>query len=360
MRQKTTLLMIFLIVFSLILITNTGYAQRGGTNPTESFETAAYVVQNYFDQTATAHAQRSLLPPEQQTATAEFNLLVQDLYEQALTATMFVSIGNSSAIVGKLATGQAVNVRSCPSTSCQILGTLSPIAEFPILLKEGDWYLIRFPDGVRQGYVYAPLVQLPEGADPSVLPTLTPTPTPTHTPLPPTPTPNIALTATMEALGPLVEPKRDGFYLVGVDILPGKWESQGRGSGCYWARLDQYGDIQSNHFGYAGGTVTILESDFQIQFDGCGTWHYVEGRERVLKADAYDLKNSGFYTVGVEIAPGYWRSTGVGGGCYWERLDEYQDILGNHFGRAGGTIYIGPYDYEVHFNDCGMWEYIGP
>lgn len=71
-------------------------------------------------------------------------------------------------------------------------------------------------------------------------------------------------------------------------------------------------------------------------------------------------RGDGFYTVGDEIAPGAWRSTGTGDGCYWERLDADQDILDNHFGDAGGTVTIRSSDYEVHFDDCGAWEYLGP
>jgi len=71
-------------------------------------------------------------------------------------------------------------------------------------------------------------------------------------------------------------------------------------------------------------------------------------------------KGDGFYTVGDEIAPGRWESTGSDDRCYWERLDEYQDILDNHFGQAGGTVTILSTDHEVHFKNCGTWEYMGP
>lgn len=71
-------------------------------------------------------------------------------------------------------------------------------------------------------------------------------------------------------------------------------------------------------------------------------------------------RGDGFYTVGDEIAAGKWRSTGTGDDCYWERLDANQEILDNHFGSAGGTVTIRPSDYEVRFEDCGQWEYLGP
>ncbi|MFC1515615.1 putative metal-binding motif-containing protein [Thermodesulfobacteriota bacterium] len=68
----------------------------------------------------------------------------------------------------------------------------------------------------------------------------------------------------------------DGFYTVGVEIVPGKWESTGTGTTCYWARLDEYQNILDNHFGLAGGTVTILDTDYEVEFNRCGTWVYVE------------------------------------------------------------------------------------
>ena len=204
---------------------------------------------------------------------------------------------------------------------------------------------------------------------PSKTPTITPTPTdtatptvtstPTPTPIP-TSTPNLAQTATVEALGVLASPKGDGFYLVGVDILPGKWHSTGEGEDCYWARLDSDQALLDNHFGVAGGTMTVKPTDFEVELEGCGTWEYVENAEKILLPDAGAPKNDGFYTVGVEIVPGKWRSTGTGDNCYWARLDAQQNTLDNHFGNAGGTVTIRPDDYEVMFDDCGTWEYLGP
>ncbi len=203
---------------------------------------------------------------------------------------------------------------------------------------------------------------------PSLTPTITPTPTETPTPTPsrtptvtpaPTETPNLALTATAQAMGVLAGTKTDGFYLVGVDIAPGKWESTGSGAGCYWARYGDQQQLLDNHFGLAGGTVNVRPTDYEIEFNGCGRWIWVENRAPVLDDDATAPKGDGFYTVGIEIAPGRWRSTGQQTNCYWSRLDGNQRILDNHFGLAGGTVLVRPTDYEVFFSDCGMWEYLG-
>ena len=194
---------------------------------------------------------------------------------------------------------------------------------------------------------------------PSNTPTPTPSSTPTITPVP-TWTPDYAQTATIEAFGELTSPKGNGFYLVGTDIAPGKWESTGTRTQCYWARYDSAQETLANHYGLAGCTITIRSTDHQVELNDCGIWYYVEGAERPLADDATEPKGNGFYTVGVEIAPGQWKSTGTGDGCYWARLDAYQDTLDNHYGMSGGTMTIWASDYEVEFNDCGTWEYLGP
>jgi hypothetical protein len=199
------------------------------------------------------------------------------------------------------------------------------------------------------------------------MPTNTPAPTntalPTNPPSPtpiPSPTPDLPATATLQAFGELGMPKGDGFYQVALSILPGKWRSNGSGDGCYWARLDANQELLNNHFGSAGGTVTILPTDYEVEFNGCGMWEYVENETPVLLSDAADPKENGFFTVGVEIAPGQWRSTGTGDGCYWARLDGNQNILDNHFGNAGGTVTVFPSDYEIQYEGCGVWVYVGP
>lgn len=197
---------------------------------------------------------------------------------------------------------------------------------------------------------------------PSSTPTITPTPsnTPTSTPSStPTATPDLAQTATIQAYGVLAAPKGSGFFTVGTEILPGKWRSTGSGTGCYWARLDTNQDPIDNHFGLAGGTVNIQPLDYEVEFNDCGTWEYVENETPVLLETAVDPKGDGFYTVGVEIAAGRWESTGTSDDCYWARLDGRQNVLNNHFGNAGGSINIAPSDYEVQFDGCGTWQYVG-
>jgi hypothetical protein len=71
-------------------------------------------------------------------------------------------------------------------------------------------------------------------------------------------------------------------------------------------------------------------------------------------------KGDGFYLVGIDIAMGTWRSTAGYEGCYWSLNDKQGDINDNHFGDSGGTVHIRASDYEVQFDDCGQWTYLGP
>lgn len=69
-------------------------------------------------------------------------------------------------------------------------------------------------------------------------------------------------------------------------------------------------------------------------------------------------RGDGFYLVGVDIAPGVWRSDGTGEMCYWQTSKAEGQIIDNHFGMAGGTAYISPTAFEVRFQDCGNWTWL--
>ncbi len=70
-------------------------------------------------------------------------------------------------------------------------------------------------------------------------------------------------------------------------------------------------------------------------------------------------KGDGFYLIGVDIAPGVWRSTGTGSKCYWAVTSKTGDIIDNHYGMSGGTAYIPATGFQVEFSDCGIWVYLG-
>ncbi len=71
-------------------------------------------------------------------------------------------------------------------------------------------------------------------------------------------------------------------------------------------------------------------------------------------------KRPGFYLVGSEIAPGVWRSSGTSDTCYWSITTQTGNIINNHFGMAGGTMYVPSSGFQVELDaDCGTWTYLG-
>lgn len=70
-------------------------------------------------------------------------------------------------------------------------------------------------------------------------------------------------------------------------------------------------------------------------------------------------KSPGFYLVGTDISPGVWRSLGTGDSCYWAITTRTGSIINNHFGMAGGTMYIPSSAFEVELGQgCGRWTYL--
>ena len=70
-------------------------------------------------------------------------------------------------------------------------------------------------------------------------------------------------------------------------------------------------------------------------------------------------KSPGFYLVGTEISPGVWRSLGTGDDCYWAITTRTGSIMNNHFGMAGGTMFIPSNAFEVELTQgCGRWTYL--
>lgn len=67
----------------------------------------------------------------------------------------------------------------------------------------------------------------------------------------------------------------DGVYLVGTEIEPGTYQSDG-GEGCYWARLyDVTGGVDSSADNGLGGgqqVVTIRAGDAAFETVDCGAW----------------------------------------------------------------------------------------
>lgn len=152
-------------------------------------------------------------------------------------------------------------------------------------------------------------------------------------------------------------PKKDGFYVIGWDIAPGLWRSTGTGANCYWERQNVTQDIIDNDIGFAGGAAMIQPTDFVFYTKGCGDWVMLDSNNLpALPADKQQApKKDGIYIIGLNMAPGKWRSNGAGEKCYWEKLTNTQEIIDNHLGVASVIVDIAPTDFQFKTEGCGVW-----
>lgn len=65
-----------------------------------------------------------------------------------------------------------------------------------------------------------------------------------------------------------------GIYRVGDTAQPGRYVSEGTFTNCYWARLDNSGNIIDNYFVNTAlrVEVSIAPTDYSFSTEGCGEW----------------------------------------------------------------------------------------
>ena len=70
--------------------------------------------------------------------------------------------------------------------------------------------------------------------------------------------------------------RRDGMYLVGTDVAPGRYVATGTGSACYYAAVNDLSGslnaIVTTHFGDAWGRRVELDEGQYFETDACGSW----------------------------------------------------------------------------------------
>ncbi len=152
----------------------------------------------------------------------------------------------------------------------------------------------------------------------------------------------------------------NGMYLVGKDIKPGRYRSDGGID--YWERLSglsgELKDIMANEASLLGiAYVDISPSDEAFSFSGSGNFYLVDDSfEGELKTSFGD----GTYWVGKDIEPGRYRS--ADGASYWARLKsfsgEFSDIIANE-AFAEGSVIVEISSSDVGFETRGaQWEKI--
>ncbi len=149
----------------------------------------------------------------------------------------------------------------------------------------------------------------------------------------------------------------NGIYRVGKDVAAGTYRSRG-GSGCYWARLRAFsGDLNAilANMNVDGPTVvTIKPTDRGFETQRCGTW--TSSLVRITRSKT--RFGAGTFIVGIDIAPGTYRSSGRGA-CYWARLRNFSGDLGSIIANnntSGPTIVsISRGDRGFESTRCGTW-----
>jgi hypothetical protein len=142
----------------------------------------------------------------------------------------------------------------------------------------------------------------------------------------------------------------DGVHLVGEDIQPGIYKSDGNVS--YWARLkDTSGGLDSIIAnGDPSGVVyvEIKKSDKAFQTQG-GTWTKIDLNK--YKGEKQDKYTDGIYLVGKDIDPGQYKYEVTGGLGYWARLKnvagDMDSIIANDNPQGPGYVTINKSDFAI-------------
>lgn len=112
-----------------------------------------------------------------------------------------------------------------------------------------------------------------------------------------------------------------GMLEVGVDIQPGLYRGQSDGLG-YWARLKSADGSLDAILANANPTgqtyVQILATDKYFESNGIDTWTLITKKTKpeILST----IPGSGVFKVGLDIAPGTYKSSASEGMGYWARL----------------------------------------
>lgn len=125
-------------------------------------------------------------------------------------------------------------------------------------------------------------------------------------------------------------------------------------------KADETVDLDKNKFSWAYATIIGNTSYAYFQDNKYSTaTKYEMPVISIVHQDLIDElkwpKWDGLYYVNTEIAAGSWISSEqmTTDGCYWARINSKGDIIDNHYGVAGITVYVSPSDAVIEFDGCG-------
>ncbi len=141
----------------------------------------------------------------------------------------------------------------------------------------------------------------------------------------------------------------DGSHLVGHEIIPGTYVSDGDGNDeCTWLRISPFTSNSGDHSGGYSSKgpqiATILESDYGFYANNCGEWRPQSVDEEKIPDDRI---GDGTYLVGSDIEPGiYFAESKEGGFCRWLTLSGFtgrsRDISASGIGVKRGIVHLRP------------------
>ncbi|MEU9876782.1 hypothetical protein [Streptomyces phaeochromogenes] len=160
----------------------------------------------------------------------------------------------------------------------------------------------------------------------------------------------------------------DGDFEVGTDVKPGTYRTTGNtDSLCYWERAkDASGEMDSilaNDNVSGTSYVTIPAGDKLFKSSGCKDWEAVDAKATGTPA-ALVKGDGGMHRVGVDIAPGTYRSTGnTDDLCYWERTKDashsLESILANNNVSGTAVVTVAAGDAYFKTSGCKDWKKTG-
>ncbi|MFJ5777794.1 hypothetical protein [Streptomyces sp. NPDC093094] len=158
----------------------------------------------------------------------------------------------------------------------------------------------------------------------------------------------------------------DGDYQVGGDIKPGTYRSTGNSDGmCYWERAkDASGEVDSllaNDNVTGTAYVTVKPTDKLFTSSGCSDWETVAPNAEGGSPKAEMAGDGGMLKVGVDIAPGTYKSSGnTDDMCYWERTKDAEhsldSIIANDNVSGSAVVTISASDAYFKTSGCQDWK----
>ncbi|MCX4778847.1 hypothetical protein [Streptomyces sp. NBC_01264] len=162
--------------------------------------------------------------------------------------------------------------------------------------------------------------------------------------------------------------KGSGTFQVGSDVQPGLYRSAGNkaDANCYWERAkDSKAEPESiidNDNVVGLSYVAIAATDKIFKTEGCKGWELVDPQATGTPKAEISGKG-GMLKVGVDIAPGTYKSAGStedGSGCYWERTKDatgsLDTIIANENPEGQAVVTIAAKDGFFKTVDCQDWK----